>query len=149
MPSAFIKSIHDPIAKEWYARAVVGLFPADGHISPDELDYLEGVWLFLENEELKEELKFALKKGAPPSLSNLDIDRRESARILLELTEVVLRDERFDSAEIQMISELGAKMGFKEGYCRSVLKWGQMMLPIEKAKHVLLAQGISQTPKYK
>jgi len=149
MASAFIKSIQDPIAKEWYARAAVGLLSTDGVLSTDEQDYFDGIIMFLENDDLKAELKNAVRRGQPPVLGNLDIDRRETARIFLELIEMLLKDERLDNAEVQHLLAIGGHLGFEGGYCRKAMKWAEEMLRVEKAKNDLIAQGSSQKPRYK
>lgn len=104
-----------PQAKEWFAKAVVGMMLADGHIDKAEVDYFNDLLGFLNNDQLVKSMSEMLSRKEAPELEPLDALPNVGLEILKHLTIMAVVDQDLAPGEVTFLNEIALKLGLNEG----------------------------------
>ena len=85
--------------KKWFARAVVGMIWADGHIDKAEIEYLKGVIGFIGDQKLIQSMMEMVKGNQVPPLTPIKVDHQQAISILKHLTSISIVDEELAPEE--------------------------------------------------
>lgn len=97
--------------KEWFARAVVGMILADGRIDKAEIDYLNNLIGFLNDNQLVQRISTLLKNNEMPTLEPLEVVTNEALEIIKHLTVMAVVDEELANREIRYLKYVTDQLG--------------------------------------
>ncbi|MBU2511145.1 DUF2225 domain-containing protein [bacterium] len=101
-----IIGIMSPKAKEWFARAVVGMIWADGRIDQAEIDYLKSLLGFLKDKDLIHSVLGMIKQNKIPPLESIQLEQAQALAILKHLTSISIVDEDLDKSEVAFLKNI-------------------------------------------
>lgn len=104
-----------PEAKRWFAKAVVGMMLADGHIDRAEVNYFNDLVGFLNDEKLVRSMSDMLSNNQTPDLEPFDVLPNVGLEILKHLTIMAVVDEDLAPGEVEFLNEVSQKLGLTEG----------------------------------
>ena len=127
--------------KKWLGRAIAGIVVVDGIVDKSEVDYIREAIGFLENGDEINDLVGQVKKRVCPPLGHLAIKHGLAARLLMNLAEIAIVDEKLTQKEAEYLKDLGAKMNVEGKFAQQVVKWAHSLLEINKLKKELLRKA--------
>ena len=127
--------------KKWLGRAIVGIIVVDGIVDKSEMDSLREAIGFLENEEEINDLVNQVKDRICPPLGYLDIKHRLAARLLMNLAQITIVDNKFSQKEAEYLKEIGSRMKVEGKFAQQVLTWIHALLEVNKLKQELLKKA--------
>lgn len=135
-------------AKHWFAKAIVGMICADGHVDDAELAYLKGIIAFLESKEAISALVQQVKKKEKPILRVLKVDRQQAFEILKLLTRLAATDSRLSQSEAKFLKYAGVKLGFEPSFSDNMLRWAVQRIEADKMEKELWEKVQTIVPNY-
>lgn len=124
--------------KRWLARAIAGVIVVDEVVDKSEIVYLKEAISFLENEKEVSELVAQVKGKVCPPLGNLEIKHKLAGRLLMNLAQITIVDNKFSRQEAEYLKEVGAKMKVQGKFTQEVLTWIHAVLEVHKLEKELL-----------
>jgi uncharacterized tellurite resistance protein B-like protein len=100
-----------PETKDWFARAVVGMILADGRIDKAEIEYLNNLIGFLNDNQLIRRISTLLKNNEMPTLEPLEIVTNEALEIVKHLTVMAVVDEELANREVHYLKYVTDQLG--------------------------------------
>ncbi len=127
--------------KRWLARAIAGVIVVDEVVDKSEIVYLKEAISFLENEKEVSELVAQVKGKVCPPLGNLEIKHKLAGRLLMNLAQITIVDNKFSRQEAEYLKEVGAKMKVQGKFTQEVLTWIHAVLEVHKLEKELLKKA--------
>jgi len=137
---AELLSILSSIQKKWLARAIAGIIVADKVVDKSEIAYLKEAIGFLENEEEINDLVNQVKGLICPPLGNLEIKHKLAGRLLMNLAQITIVDNKFSRQEAEYLKQIAVKMKVGGKFTQQVLTWVHAVLEVHKLEKELLKQ---------
>lgn len=97
-------------AKEWFARAVVGMMWADGRIDQAEISYFKGLLGFLKDANLLNSVLSMIKENRISTLEKIELEQQQSLSILKHLTSISIVDEELTAAEEKYLKHVATQL---------------------------------------
>ncbi len=113
MDNALIDNLNNE-QKKWLAIAVTGVVIADGVLDDSEIDFLENVLSFLENEEMVDNLLEMVRQMKLPPLRPLKVEARVAYQIFRELVPVAAAGGTLSDRELQFMELALKRLGFND-----------------------------------
>ncbi|MDH5753291.1 MAG: TerB family tellurite resistance protein [Deltaproteobacteria bacterium] len=111
--------------REWFATAMVAMVLADGDIDRSEVDFIMKMSTLVKDDATVERLKkFIQFKTMPPLGPPVDIDRKLGMTMIVDLIRIAVSDKDFDTAEKELIQNIGKGLGFKQDELDKLIMYG-------------------------
>ncbi|MBU3917897.1 TerB family tellurite resistance protein [bacterium] len=127
--------------KEWFARAVVGMIWADGHIDKAEIEYLKEVIGFIGDQKLVQSMMKMVKGNQVPPLTPIKVENQQAVSILKHLTSISIVDEELAPEEEQYLKHAASLLKLPNEISEKFLGLAKKRLKNDRLKAQLIVGG--------
>ena len=100
-----------PEIKEWFAKAIVGMILADGRINKAEIEYLNNLIGFLDDQISVKNISQMLDDSQMPTLEPIDLEANQALEIIKHLTVLAVVDEDLSNREVRFLKHVADRLG--------------------------------------
>ncbi|MBF0287720.1 MAG: TerB family tellurite resistance protein [SAR324 cluster bacterium] len=120
----------DPKQQFWYARTMVNMALADGHIHPSEQKYMQIIFeLFINSPKRLADLKKQSQRSSPEKILPVKgLSHELSITILEDCVDAAIADAEFHEKEQEMIYEIGKHLKCSPGEIEETISRGKQQL---------------------
>ncbi len=114
--------------KLWVACAIAGMAIADEKVTEPEVKFLKETVSLLGNSSQVKGLKEKIQKREKPKLHALEMDRKQSFRILRHLARMAASDRKLSYTETEFLMHAGEKLGYPESFIHELIEWANQQV---------------------
>lgn len=123
--------------KSWFAKTIVGMICADGHVDNTELEFLRTAIEFLESKDEINELMTSVKTKKIPQLTPIKMDSKQAFVILKYLANLTIVDGKITESEVKYFQLVGKVLGFPRDLLDKIWKTARKQMETTKPRATL------------